>query len=80
MYFVYILRCSDDSLYTGITRDLDRRIDEHNRDDQLGAAYTRSRRPVNLVYHEVLPTRSDASRREHQIRQMSKQEKEDLLL
>lgn len=80
MYFVYIVRCADDSLYTGITRDLERRVDEHNCNDQRGAAYTQSRRPVVLVYEEVCPTRSDASKREHEIKQMSKQEKESLLL
>lgn len=76
---VYILRCSDHSLYTGITRDLNRRLNEHNEDNRLAAAYTRARRPVSLVYQEAHPDRSSASKREAQIKKMNKAEKEKLI-
>ncbi|MCF6280654.1 MAG: GIY-YIG nuclease family protein [Candidatus Polarisedimenticolaceae bacterium] len=76
---VYILRCSDGSLYTGITTDLGRRIDEHNGDDRLAARYTRCRRPVSLVYSEQCENRSSALKREYVIKQMSRQAKERLL-
>lgn len=77
---VYILRCSDDSLYTGITCDIDRRIDEHNNDNRLAAAYTRARRPVKLVYQESFPDRSTASKREAVIKKMSRIEKRNLIV
>ncbi len=72
---VYILRCADGSLYTGIARDLDRRIAEHNADNGLGASYTRSRRPVVLVYAESAADRSSASKREYAIKQLSREQK-----
>jgi len=67
MYFVYLLRCVDDTLYTGITTDLVRRIEEHNSSDK-GAKYTRIRRPVTLVYSEKHADRSLASKREYEIK------------
>ena len=72
---VYIVRCADGSLYTGITRDVGRRIAEHNGDGGVGANYTRSRRPVALVYSEAAANRSAASRREHAIKSLSRAEK-----
>lgn len=72
---VYIVRCADDSLYTGIARDLERRIAEHNADNGQGASYTRSRRPVTLVYQEAAADRSAASKREYRIKQLSRAEK-----
>ncbi len=72
---VYIVRCADGSLYTGIARDLGRRIAEHNAGNGLGASYTRSRRPVVLVYQEIAADRSGASRREYEIKQLSRSEK-----
>jgi putative endonuclease len=75
-WFVYILRCADDSLYTGITTELERRIAEHNdKDKRLGARYTRSRRPVTLIYHETLESRSLASKREAEIKRLTRQQK-----
>ena len=68
-------RCSDDSLYTGIARDVARRMIEHNTNDLLAARYTRARRPVMLVYQEKHDTRSAASKREYEIKQMGKKEK-----
>ena len=78
-WVVYIVRCSDESLYTGITTDVDRRIGEHNDHELLGARYTRARRPVELVYRENLHTRSEAARREYEIKGLSRKEKESLI-
>ena len=77
-WFVYILRCADGSLYTGITKDITRRINEHN-NGKLAAAYTRSRRPVKLVYSEKYLDRSTAATREAEIKKMDRREKEELL-
>lgn len=76
---VYILRCADDSLYTGITTDLERRIVEHNSDNKKGAKYTRVRRPVAPVYHEFCDNRAIASRREHQLKKLTRSEKKQLI-
>jgi putative endonuclease len=67
MYYVYILKCADNTLYTGISIDLERRIKEHNSSNK-GAKYTRMRRPVILVYSEEYPDRSSASKREYEIK------------
>jgi putative endonuclease len=67
---VYILRCADNSLYTGITTDLQRRLHEHNTSSK-GAKYTRARRPVSLVYSETCADRSSASMRENAIKRLS---------
>jgi putative endonuclease len=72
---VYIVSCSDGSLYTGITVDVARRVTEHNTDDVLAARYTRARRPVMVVYQEKCDTRSAAGKREYEIKQMGKKEK-----
>ena len=74
---VYIVRCSDNSLYTGITNNLKRRINEHNdsTSKSKGAKYTRTRQPVTLAYSEVADDRSSASRREYQIKQLNRTEK-----
>jgi predicted GIY-YIG superfamily endonuclease len=76
-WFVYILRCSDGSLYTGITTDLNRRCEEHN----AGTAshFTRSRLPVALVYQETQASRSLALKREAAIKALSRPEKESLI-
>ena len=78
-WFVYIVRCADDSLYTGITKDVERRIEEHNNDDTLGAKYTKARRPVVLVYQEACESRSVVTKREYDIKQLSRKEKVRLL-
>ena len=78
-WFVYMLRCSDGSLYTGISNNIDRRLIEHNANRGAGAKYTRSRRPVSLVYQESQPSRSAALKREWQIKQLKKNQKEALL-
>jgi len=74
MYKLYILKCADKTLYTGITTDLKRRIEEHN-SSELGAKYTRGRRPVKLVFFKEFKNRSDASKEESKIKQMSRKEK-----
>jgi putative endonuclease len=71
-WHVYILRCADGTLYTGIATDLARRLAEHNSDDALGARYTRSRRPVELVYSEDCADRAEASRREFAIKRLAR--------
>lgn len=78
-WFVYILRCADDSLYTGVTTDTARRLNEHNLNDRLGAKYTRCRRPVNLVFQETCVDRSAACKREAEIKKMSRLAKLRLL-
>lgn len=72
-HYVYILKCLDGSLYTGWTTDLEHRMAAHNQG--TGAKYTRSRRPVELVYHEVFETRSEALKREAAIKRLSREEK-----
>lgn len=79
-WYVYILQCSDNTLYTGITVDLDRRLQEHNQDNKLGARYTRARRPVSLVYRERCSSRSAAAKREAAIRKMSRDKKQALIM
>lgn len=71
---VYIVRCADDSLYTGITTDVERRLFEHN-NAKTGAKYTRPRRPVNLVYRETADSRSQASKREKEIKNLTQKQK-----
>lgn len=75
---IYVLRCRGDTLYTGITTNIDRRVNEHNM-SSLGSKYTRSRRPVVLVYLESAQDRSSASKREYQIKQMTKKQKERMI-
>ncbi|MBE7022701.1 MAG: GIY-YIG nuclease family protein [Ruminococcaceae bacterium] len=77
MHYVYMLKCADGSLYTGWTTDLTERIRVHN--SGKGAKYTRSRLPVTLVYHESFPDKSQALRREIEIKQLSRSEKEALI-
>jgi len=71
----YIVRCADNTLYTGVCTDLKRRIEEHNSSTLLAARYTRSRRPVTLVYSEQLSSRSEACRRESQIKKLTREKK-----
>ena len=80
MYYVYIVKCADDTLYTGIATQLERRIEEHNSSDK-GAKYTRVRQPVELVYSEEYPDRSSASKREYEIKKkMTRKDKLALVL
>ena len=77
-WYLYIVRCADNSLYTGITTDLERRTIEHN-SSKLGAKYTRARRPVELVYHEQFEDRSTVSIRESEIKKMTPVQKQRLV-
>jgi len=79
-WHVYMVRCADNSLYTGVAIDTNKRVDEHNLDDKLAARYTRTRRPVKLVYSEKCNSRSEAQRREYGLKQLGKSEKEKLVL
>lgn len=79
MWYVYFLRCADNSLYAGITTSLERRLLEHNECNKKAAKYTRVRRPVILAYAEPQPDRQHASRREYQLKQLSKANKEQLV-
>ncbi len=78
MYFVYILKCHDNTLYTGITTDLVRRVKEHN-SSTLGAKYTKPRRPCKLVYSKEFSTRSSAQVEEARIKSLSRSEKQKLV-
>lgn len=78
-WFVYILECADNTLYTGITVDVERRVAEHNSTGKQAAKYTRARQPVRLVYQENCGNRSQAAKREAMIKKMSRDEKLTLL-
>jgi len=78
MRFVYIVRCNDDSLYTGISNDLEKRIYNHN-NSKVWAKYTKSRRPVVLIWRKKVADRNTASKLELQIKKMWKQKKENLV-
>lgn len=73
MNYVYILKCSDDSLYTGWTNDLERRVQAHLKG--IGAKYTRGRLPVELVYHEEFNDKVEAMKREYEIKKLTRKEK-----
>ncbi len=79
MYHLYILRCADGTLYTGITTDVARRVAEHNGDMPRGAKYTQARRPVTLVYSRRFRTRSNAQREEARVKRLSRMEKLSLI-
>lgn len=77
LWYVYIVRCSDQTLYTGISIDVQKRLNSHNRGK--GAKYTQSRLPVFLVYTEISLDKSTALKREIQIKRLSKAKKEELI-
>ncbi len=77
MNYTYILKCSDGSLYTGWTNHLEERIRAHN--EGRGAKYTRSRRPVELIYYEKMETKEEAMRREYAIKRLDRQQKLELI-
>ncbi len=76
-YFTYILLCSDDTFYTGYTTDIEKRIETHN--SGKWAKYTRGRLPVRLIYSESYETEGRARRREYEIKQLSRNDKEILI-
>jgi putative endonuclease len=73
MWYVYILECSDLTLYTGITNNLEKRIDTHNK--KKGAKYTKTRTPVKLVYQQSFETKSLAAKEEWRIKQLTRNQK-----
>ncbi len=77
-WFVYLVRCQDGTLYCGIAKDLNRRLEEHNSADK-GAKYTRGRRPVELVYTEKVASRAQATQREGRIKRMTRAQKMTLI-
>lgn len=77
MNYTYMVRCSDGSLYTGWTNDLEKRIKDHN--EGRGAKYTKARRPVVLAYYEEFSTKEEAMRREWEIKQLTRAEKLKIL-
>ncbi|MCI5857754.1 MAG: GIY-YIG nuclease family protein [Agathobacter sp.] len=79
LHYCYVLRCKDGSLYTGYTTDVERRVWEHNNSDK-GAKYTKSRRPCTLVHSEAFDSKSEAMKREAEIKKLSKAQKENLIL
>ncbi len=79
IWWVYLVRCADHSLYCGISSDLSRRVGEHNASPKA-ARYTRSRRPVSLAWFAIHATRSAALKREHKIKQLTRREKEKLVV
>ena len=76
-WYLYILRCGDGSLYTGITTDIQRRLDAHR--SGKGAKYTRGRAPLTLVYHESCTDHSHALKRELEVKALTRQEKEKMI-
>lgn len=78
VWYMYVLECSDGTYYCGITTDLKRRVDEHN-DSKRGAKYTRSRRPVRLVYHRRCANRSEAGINENYFKKLRRSQKEDFI-
>ncbi len=79
MYFLYILKCSDNTLYTGITNNLEKRLKMHQGELPGGAKYTRSRLPIKLVYQEKAWDRSQASKRECEVKKFSRKKKLELI-
>lgn len=77
-WFVYLLRCADDTLYCGVCTDVERRVAEHNTSPRA-ARYTRARRPVSLAWQQGLESRSDACREEARIKRLSRAAKERLI-
>ena len=76
MNYTYIVRCNDGTYYTGWTNDIEKRVKTHN--EGKGAKYTKTRRPVTLVYYESFQTKEEAMRREWDIKQMKRGEKDKL--
>ncbi len=77
LFFVYLLECRDGSFYCGQTNDLEKRLDLHNKG--VASKYTSRKRPVRLIYSEEYATRSEAMKREYQIKQLTRKEKEELV-
>lgn len=76
-WYLYILRCKDNTLYTGITTDVEKRLEAHR--TGKGAKYTRGRGPLELMYRESCGSHSDALKREHQVKMLTREEKQNLI-
>lgn len=76
-HYAYMLRCSDGTIYSGYTNNIEKRVEAHN--SGKGAKYTKTRRPVELVYFEVYDTKSDAMKREYEYKQLKRNQKEQLI-
>jgi len=79
MWFVYILLCSDDTFYTWVTTDINRRLRQHNWEIVWWAKYTRVRKPVQIIYNNKFESRSDACKEESRIKKLTRLEKEELI-
>lgn len=79
MYYFYIVRCSDNTLYCGMTSNIEKRLREHNSVGSRGAKYLRARKPVHLIYHEIFPDIKSAMNRELQVKKWTKIKKEALI-
>lgn len=79
MWFVYIVICSDDTFYTGVTTDIQRREEEHNSSNKW-AKYTKIRRPVKLIYSSKFETRKEACKEEYRIKQLTRKQKEKIII
>lgn len=78
-YYFYMLRCADNSLYSGITNNIERRLKEHNSGSARSAKYTRAKQPVLLVYQELYPNLKEALSREREVKKWTKAKKEQLI-
>lgn len=79
MWYLYIAKCHDDTLYTGITKDTKRRKFEHNNDNNLGAKSLRAKRPIKIVYHELFQSQTEAKKREVEIQSWNRKSKLELI-
>lgn len=79
MHFVYLLRCKDNSLYCGQTNNVEKRVQEHTTSKNKSSKYTKAHRPLKLVYVEKVKSLSDALKREYEIKQLTKKQKELLV-
>jgi len=77
-WYLYVLRCNDETLYAGVTTDVQRRLKEHNHSPR-GAKYTKPRRPVNVVYWKLFRDRGSAQRAEYEFKQLTKEQKEKIV-
>ena len=77
-WFLYVVRCCDGTLYTGVTTDLNRRVNEHNT-SKRGAKYTKTRRPVNLIWSNKYNNRSEAQSAEYSFKKLSRKQKLDII-
>jgi len=78
IWYFYVVQCSDNTLYAGVTTNINRRIQEHNTNN-LGAKYTKTRRPVKLIYHKFFENRSTAQKAEYKFKKLTRKQKEKII-